>query len=103
VIVEKIGIDPYKDIALIVEKDHIFVDDEVTIIAREATASSNNAPCVPWSPLPCTKLLYSCQILIMKLLHPYELLTPFELAKNNPRNALNATLLASFEAFELFF
>jgi hypothetical protein len=40
VIFAEIGVDPHKDFALVVEEDHIFIDDEVPVPVGEPAAGT---------------------------------------------------------------
>lgn len=41
-IFEEVGVDPCKDFFLWIEEDHVFVDDEVSVVACQAVAGIND-------------------------------------------------------------
>ncbi len=47
VVFTEIWVDPHKDIALVVEEDHVFIDDEVSIVACQSTTGTYNRMGVP--------------------------------------------------------
>lgn len=41
-IFEEVGVDPCKDFFLWIEEDHVFVDDEVSVVVCQAVAGIND-------------------------------------------------------------
>lgn len=62
----KIGVDPHKDFTLVVEEDHVFIDDEVPIPVGQPAAGTYNRLRVPQSALARTQFLYFGYRLVME-------------------------------------
>lgn len=54
VVFAEIGVDPHEDFALVVEEDHVFIDDEVSVPVGQPAAGTYYRMRVPQSALPCT-------------------------------------------------
>jgi hypothetical protein len=97
----EVGVDPHEDFALVVEEDHVFIDDEVPVVVGETAAGSYYGLRVPQATLSRTQFLDLGDWLVVKRIHPYFLLATIELAHYDPGHSFDAALLAAFEPLQL--
>lgn len=101
VIFAEIGVDPHKDFTLVVEEDHVFIDDEVPVPVGQPAAGTYYRLRIPQSALPRTQFLNPSYRLVMEWIHPYLLFDPIELAHHDAGHSFDAPFLATFEPLQL--